>query len=163
MSGRSFIMLLVDTFVGPSVIEGVGVFAAEPIQAGRIIYRFDPLFDRLISPAELASFPESIRHFILRYTYPHPADRNLVVLDVDNGRHMNHSLAPNTDFRDATFGYAIRDIAAGEEITCNYAEFEPDFEMLPSMVSAFHPAEASPPPHYRLAAAFAVSGQAAGS
>jgi len=49
---------------------------------------------------------------------------------------MNHSLQPNTDFRDSVFGYAIRDIAAGEEITCNYAEFEPDFYMLPSMVTA---------------------------
>jgi SET domain-containing protein len=155
-------MLLVDTFVGPSVIEGVGVFAAEPIPAGRIIYRFDPLFDRLISPAELATFPESIRHFILRYTYPHPADKSLVVLDVDNGRHMNHSLHPNTDFRDATFGYAIRDIAAGEEITCNYAEFEPDFEMLPSMVSAFHPASSLPAPHSRFGnASVAVTAAAA--
>lgn len=130
-------MLLVDTFVGPSVIEGVGVFAAEPIRAGRIIYRFDPLFDRLISQAELTLFPESLRNFILRYTYPHPSDQRFLVLDVDNGRHMNHSLNPNTDFRDATFGYAICDISTGEEITCNYAEFEPAFEMLPSLVNAF--------------------------
>ncbi len=130
-------MLLVDTFVGPSVIEGVGVFAAEPIQAGRIIYRFEPLFDRLISRAEVASFTEPLRNFIIRYTYPHPSDQHLLVLDVDNGRHMNHSFHPNTDFRDATFGYAIRDIDAGEEITCNYAEFEPTFEMLPSLVIAF--------------------------
>ncbi|MGA1619307.1 MAG: SET domain-containing protein-lysine N-methyltransferase [Planctomycetia bacterium] len=130
-------MLLVDTFVGPSVIEGVGVFAAEPIKAGQVIYRFDPYFDRLISRAELASFPASIRRFVDRYTYPHPTDRLMLVLDVDNGRHMNHSREPNTDFRDATFGYAIRDIASGEEITCNYADFEPEFEMLPSLVNAF--------------------------
>lgn len=137
-------MLLVDTFVGPSVIEGVGVFAAEPIQAGRIIYRFDPLFDRLISQAELALFPESLRNFILRYTYPHPSEQQLLVLDVDNGRHMNHSPNPNTDFRDATFGYAIRAISPGEEITCNYAEFEPTFEMLPSLVNAFQHAATMP-------------------
>ena len=31
-----------ETFVGPSVIEGVGVFAAEPIAAGRIIYATRP-------------------------------------------------------------------------------------------------------------------------
>ena len=139
-------MLLVDTFVGPSVIEGVGVFAAEPIRAGRIIYRFDPLFDRLISQAELTLFPESLRSFILRYTYPHPSDQQFLVLDVDNGRHMNHSLNPNTDFRDATFGYAIRDIGPGEEITCNYAEFEPAFEMLPSLVNAFQQVASVPVP-----------------
>ena len=61
----------------------------------------------------------------------------MLVLDADNGRHMNHSRQPNTDFRDATFGFAIRDIASGEEITCNYADFEPEFEMLPSLVNAF--------------------------
>ncbi len=135
-----FHMLLIDTFIGPSSIEGVGVFAAEPIKKGQLIYRFEPGFDRLISPGDLAQMPDSIRRFVDRYTYPHPAQAGTVVLDADNGRHMNHSQTPNTDFRDAVFGYAIRDIAAGEEITCDYAEFEPGFHMLPSMVGAFAPA-----------------------
>ncbi|MCW5724134.1 MAG: SET domain-containing protein-lysine N-methyltransferase [Maricaulaceae bacterium] len=130
-------MLLVDTYIGSSAIEGVGVFAAEPVKKGQLIYRFEPGFDRLICKDELALMPESIRRFIDRYTYPHPVDRGCLVLDADNGRHMNHSENPNTDFRDAVFGYAIRDIAAGEEITCNYSEFEPDFVMLPSMTAAF--------------------------
>jgi SET domain-containing protein len=129
------IMLLVDTFVGPSDIEGVGVFAAEPIRAGQLIYRFEPAFDRLISRATVESLPESIRRFLSRYTYPHPTDWTLLVLDADNGRHMNHSVSPNTDFRDSICGYALRDIAAGEEITCDYGEFEPGFEMLPSMTA----------------------------
>lgn len=137
-------MLLVDTFVAASVIEGVGVFAAEPIQAGQLIYRFDPGFDRIVSQAEIAALPESIRRFIDRYTYPHPTDRAMLVLDVDNGRHMNHSLEPNTDFTHSVFGYAIRDIAIGEEITCNYAEFEPDFELLPSPGAAARLAAAAP-------------------
>lgn len=130
-------MLLIDTYVGPSAIEGVGVFAAEPIRAGQLIYRFEPGFDRLISPAELAAMPEAIRRFVDRYTYPHPSDHSLLVLDADNGRHMNHSLQPNTDFSDAVYGRAIADIAPGEEITCNYAEFEPNFVMLHSMVDAY--------------------------
>lgn len=129
-------MLLVDTFVGPSVIEGVGVFAAEPIKAGQIVYRFEPCFDRLIARAELDAYPDSIRRFLNRYTYPHPTERLMVVLDADNGRHMNHSLEPNTDFSHSIYGFAIRDIAVGEEITCNYTEFEPDFQMLPSLVTS---------------------------
>jgi hypothetical protein len=135
-------MLLVDTYVGPSAIEGVGVFAAEPIKSGQVIYRFEPAFDRLIRLAEAESLPESIRRFIDRYTYPHPAEPGVVVLDADNGRHMNHCESPNTDFRDAVVGRAIRDIAPGEEITCNYAEFEPGFVMLASMVSAHAAASA---------------------
>ena len=130
-------MLLVDTYVGPSAIEGVGVFAAEPIAAGQVIYRFEPAFDRLIALQEAAALPEPIQRFIERYTYPHPTTPGVVVLDADNGRHMNHSEHPNTDFRDAVVGRAIRNIAPGEEITCNYAEFEPGFVMLTSMVSTF--------------------------
>jgi SET domain-containing protein len=40
---------------------------------------------------------------------------------------MNHSEAPNTDFTGFEAGYAIRDIEVGEEITCNYHEFDPTF------------------------------------
>jgi SET domain-containing protein len=44
---------------------------------------------------------------------------------------MNHSGSPNTDFTKPDMAWAIRDIAEGEEITCNYAEFDPSFTMLP--------------------------------
>lgn len=135
-------MLLIDTYVGPSAIEGVGVFAAEPIRAGQLIYRFEPSFDRLISPADLEALPEPIRRFVDRYTYPLPGDPSVLVLDADNGRHMNHSLNPNTNFADAVYGHAIKDIAPGEEITCNYAEFEPNFVMLASMVDTYSRPEA---------------------
>ena len=87
----------------------------------------------MIAKSDLAALPESIRKFVERYTYRHPSEPGLLVLDADNGRHMNHDGSPNTDFRDLKFGYAIADIAPGEEITCNYAEFEPDFEILPSL------------------------------
>jgi SET domain-containing protein len=36
---------------------------------------------------------------------------------------MNHSFKPNTDFSFPDSGIAIRDIAVGEEITCDYREF----------------------------------------
>ena len=41
-------MLLVNTFVGASPIEGVGVFASDPIPKGTLIWRLEPDFDRLI-------------------------------------------------------------------------------------------------------------------
>jgi hypothetical protein len=54
-----------------------------------------------------------------------------MVVEFDNGRFMNHAQSPNTDFTDANVGWAIRDIAAGEELTCNYSEFDPSFAMEP--------------------------------
>ena len=51
-----------------------------------------------------------------------------VVLELDNGRFMNHSLKPNTDFTRPDVGYAIADIHPGEELTCNYFEFDRTFQ-----------------------------------
>ncbi len=45
-------MLLINNYVGKSEIEGVGVFAAEPIAQGTVIWRFDDDFDRLIPVEE---------------------------------------------------------------------------------------------------------------
>ncbi|MGO9171780.1 MAG: hypothetical protein ACLP7P_07420 [Rhodomicrobium sp.] len=49
------------------------------------------------------------------------------VLEADNGRFTNRSEAPNTDFTGFEEGFAIPGIAPGEEIACNYHEFDPAF------------------------------------
>lgn len=124
-------MLLVPNFVGPSAIEGVGVFAARPIAKGTAIWTLDERFDHVLSAADIAELGPEQRQFVERYGYPHTLKPELTILELDNGRFMNHSDDPNTDFTDPAVGCAIRDIAEGEEITANYAEFEPNFEMLP--------------------------------
>lgn len=124
-------MMIVPTYVGPSVIEGVGVFAASPISSGSAIWQLSEALDLLLTDAQLAQLPPLQREFIERYGYPHMARAGLTVLEFDNGRFMNHDPQPNTDFTSADIGWAIRDIAAGEEITCNYGEFDPSFAMQP--------------------------------
>ena len=124
-------MLLIQSYVAPSPIEGVGVFAADAIPAGALIWRLDPAFDRLIRAADIASLPTTFRQFAERYGYPYPHDPSFVVLELDNGRFMNHSPVPNTSFTDPDAGYALRRIEAGEELICDYSEFDPAFEMLP--------------------------------
>ena len=42
-------MLLIPNYVGPSAIEGVGVFAAAPIAEGSVIWRLDERFDLTFS------------------------------------------------------------------------------------------------------------------
>ena len=124
-------MMLVPTFVAPSAIEGVGIFAAEPIPAGMRIWRLDPSLDRLISRREASELCDVFRAFVQRYSYPFPHDPEQLIVELDNGRFMNHSDAPNTIFSDPDAGFALRAIGAGEELTCNYAEFDPGFEILP--------------------------------
>lgn len=126
-------MLLIRTYVAQSAVEGVGVFASEFIPAGRPIWRLEPDFDRLISDATYQAASPVQRDLFQRYAYPSPNWPGFIIYEVDNGRFMNHSDTPNTDFSDA-IGIARVDILAGEEITCNYAEFFDGFELLPSAI-----------------------------
>ncbi|MDG4893063.1 SET domain-containing protein-lysine N-methyltransferase [Mesorhizobium sp. WSM4976] len=123
-------MLLIRTYVAQSTIEGVGVFAAEPIRKGASIWRLDPDFDRLIPMEKYEAASPHLRELLDRYAYPSPDKPGFMVYEVDNGRFMNHSERPNTDFSQYGGAVAIRDIAAGEEITCDYGEFFEDFARL---------------------------------
>lgn len=47
----------------------------------------------------------------------------MLVLCGDNARFMNHSFEPNCDDRTGVT-FALRDILAGEELTCDYRVFD---------------------------------------
>jgi hypothetical protein len=120
-------MLTVSTYVAPSAIEGLGVFAGECIERGRLLWSLNPKFDIFVYEGEFEGLPPHVQGFIARYGYPHLEMPGVVIVDSDNGRFMNHTLTPNTDFRIFDKGYALVDIAQGDEITCNYHEFDPAF------------------------------------
>jgi hypothetical protein len=124
-------MMTIPTYVAPSVIEGVGLFASVPIRAGDCVWVLNERFDVLLTREELETLPDLQREFINRYAYWHMTRPGILVLEFDNGRFMNHSERPNTDFRDPLKGWAIRDIVEGDELTCNYAEFDPSYVMQP--------------------------------
>lgn len=130
-------MMLIPTYVAPSDVEGVGVFASEPIKKGTLIWRYEPSFDRLVPAAWLDEQSATMQDFLRKYAYPAHDQPDMLVIEIDNGRFMNHTTAPNTDFKKVIEGYALRDIAPGEELLCNYSEFDPEFALLPSMVAAF--------------------------
>ena len=120
-------MLLISTYVAQSPIEGLGVFSDEFVPAGSLIWSLNPKFDIFVHETEIGALPPHMRSFIARFSYPHLDQPGYRVVDLDNGRFMNHDLAPNTDFRVFDKGYALTDIERGEEITCNYHEFDPGF------------------------------------
>lgn len=124
-------MMQVTTYVAASLIEGVGVFTAEPIAKGQVVWSFDLLFDRLIPVADYENARPLVRDFLDKYAYPSPDQPGFLVYETDNGRFMNHVDTPNLDFSDLGGARALRNIAAGEELTCNYADFYPEFELMP--------------------------------
>jgi SET domain-containing protein len=120
-------MLMVSTYLAPSAIEGLGVFAGESIKREHLLWSLNSQFDVFVKQSEIEELPPHMQDYLARYCYPHLEMPGLIVLDGDNGRYMNHSLAPNTDFRIFDKGYALVDIGQGDELTCNYHEFDPTF------------------------------------
>jgi uncharacterized protein len=117
-------MLLIKTFVRASAVHGLGLFAAAAIPKHTPIWRFDPWLDRIISPGDLLALPEAAREFVSQYGF-RLVDGGWIV-DGDNARFMNHGSPPNQGKleKDAPHTVALRDIAAGEEILCDYYAFD---------------------------------------
>jgi SET domain-containing protein len=115
-------MMMVETELRPSSIHGTGVFLVTPVRKGDLIWRFDSRIDRVYSEAELASLPEHVQRYLRTYSTWHEQAR-LYVLCGDNGRFFNHSDTPSTVSNAISFGedHAARDLAAGEELTSDYA------------------------------------------
>ena len=128
-------MMLVPTYVAASDVEGVGVFAVEPIKKGELIWRYDPSFDRLVPSSWLQDQTPMMRDFLTKYAYPAHDQPEMLVIEIDNGRFMNHAEYPNISFAGHVRGVALFDIEAGEEMTCNYADFEPGFALMPSALA----------------------------
>ena len=120
-------MMLVPTRLAPSTIHGLGVFAAAPIASGAPVWRFAKGLDMEFAPDIVDGLPAHVRAFFAHYGY---LDRNVgrIILCFDDARFVNHSDTPNvaTDYTQDPYGLdvALRDIAAGEEITMDYAGFE---------------------------------------
>ena len=117
-------MLLVPTYLRRSPIHGLGVFTPVAIPAGTVIWEFDPELDWRLTEEALERFPEPFRARFRVWCY-REEDSGLHVLCGDNARFMNHSFTPNCDDAGACT-IAVRDIAAGEELTCDYRSFDAD-------------------------------------
>lgn len=124
-------MLMVDTELRPSAIEGIGVFLLNPVKRGDLIWRFDARIDRIYTEPELDYLPVHVQKFLRTYCTWHEATQ-LYVLCGDNGRFFNHASSPTTISNAISFGedHAARDLAVGEELTsdyttiCDHARFE---------------------------------------
>ena len=121
-------MMLINTKLGPSRIEGIGVFADGPVAKDTVLWRFVPGFDRRFTKEQVASLPPFAREYLATYAYLSKKS-GLFVLCSDHGKHFNHSRTPNTSNRyeegqEEVVTRAARDIRPDEELTADYTEFE---------------------------------------
>lgn len=139
-------MLTVKTFLSPSKISGIGLFADEDIKKGDIIWKYLPLIDITYTKEnwdELKSIltEESFSN-VQRYSYK---ENGMYILCTDNAQFMNHSSDKMnvTNSKDLMHMYAIHPIKKGEEILCDYSEYSDEddhhLNFLSSLDKSFKP------------------------
>ena len=130
-------MLRVITILKHSAIHGIGLFAGEHIAKGTVTWEYDPEFDSAFSVEDVTRMPKPAQVPFWKYAY---LDKLLskYVLCADDQRFINHS----------TVGYNIRstprqdvalcDIAEGEELLCNYNDYDDTYlDRLPESQDGF--------------------------
>jgi uncharacterized protein len=120
-------MLLVPTYLAPSPIHGIGLFAAAPIAAGTPVWRLDERFDVAVDEPSVASLDTVAQLQVQRYAYSDP-ERRVRILCADDARFFNHADDANCRDDPSSTGevtVAVRDIAEGEELTWDYREQGP--------------------------------------
>ncbi len=123
-------MLLVETYLAPSKIHGIGLFAKNCIPKGTKIWEFTPGFDQELTQEQIDQLSEACRERILNYVY-YNANKMRYILCADDERFINHSKEPNivgvgfcSDNRKEGETFAARDIEADEELTEDYRTFD---------------------------------------
>lgn len=101
---------------------GWGVFATRPLPKGTIVWALDAL-DQKFTPAQIAGLPPYARAALDKYSYVDARGRH--ILCWDHARFFNHSCAANCLSLGYDFELAVRDIAAGEELTDDYGTLNP--------------------------------------
>jgi SET domain-containing protein len=115
-------MLIVKTYIAPSSIHGIGIFAAEPLKAGTLVWVFDPVIDIEITKEQIAALPDVAREVALAHSFVN--DDGRMILSRDNAVFFNHSDNPNT-FAGPEGHVALWDISAAEELTESYWHLPP--------------------------------------
>jgi uncharacterized protein len=110
-------MLVVRTYVAPSRIHGLGVFAGHPLKAGVLVWVFDPVIDQVITHDQLVALPDTVRDIALSRSFV--CENGQTILSRDNGVFLNHSERPNIA-GESSEAFALRDIEMDEELTEDY-------------------------------------------
>ncbi len=116
-------MFLIKTKLIETAKKGIGVESLQVIPKGSIVWKYCNRFNKVFKEEELNHLTPIEKEFVDTYMYTN--EQGDYVLDLDNSRFMNHSDKPNCSFPyDSEYGYASKDILIGEELTCDYKEFD---------------------------------------
>jgi len=118
-------------YLRPSGIAGIGCFADIPIKKGELVRVWDPEDSKWVPlrEAHASRHKDLYKKFGIRSAGGYWAPVDFLRMSV--GWYMNHSPTPNlgSDDGDVTY-YALRNIAAGEELTIDYRRMDEEFDNL---------------------------------
>lgn len=117
-------MLLVKTKIGLSEIDGIGLFADEDIQKDTVVWDYNPIIDKVLTPEEVRGLPLITQEHLDKYSF---FDRGHYILCGDHAIFTNHSKNPNLGST-IDVSFALRDIKKGEEITDDYDTYDEEPE-----------------------------------
>src|SRR5208283_1505093 len=131
-------MLTVETFIGPSKLHRLGLFAGQDIAQCTMVCHRHNLYDVKFSSVAYRDATIITRNVIDHYAFmfesvfdEHFAAEDYYTLFHDNGRFINHSSKPNLAYTnplrlpgtlDVYYDVliALRDIPSGDELTLDY-------------------------------------------
>lgn len=116
--------MLVRTYVAKSKIHGLGLFARDSIRRGTPMQMDNPVFDIILTQAQVNTLFPIARQYIYRYAWTD--SYGLMHIGVDNDKYCNHTEDPNMGLpkgEGSEICVALRDIKADEEITEGYRLF----------------------------------------
>jgi hypothetical protein len=105
---------------------GLGVFAVRPIPRGTLMWVVCER-ERIHTAAAVAAMPEAERDDVERRGYIDASGVHVVCCDA--GRYVNHDCAAATLPLGPEVEIAVRDLAAGDEITCEYSTLNLTFPL----------------------------------
>jgi len=140
-------MMLIPNRVQPSAIHGLGLFTVAFVPAGTPVWRYLPGFDHDFSPADFAALPPLARAHVRWFCFVSRYNGH-VILSGDHACFINHSPPPSTgappDAPSPVTTVALRDLAVGEEITCDYFAYDADTPWKLGLVAPDAPLGAKP-------------------
>ncbi len=116
-------MLIVETYLAPSQVHGIGLFAAQDIPAHSVVWKFKDFIDTVLPPERFLRLCREVDNFTLQHLMNSTYRRNSQYFYLtDNARFINHSPDNrNITFVDDYTEIALRDIKQGEELLEDYS------------------------------------------
>lgn len=119
-------LLRVRTFVAPSPGRGLGLFAQDAIPSGTVTWKYDSELDPCFEIDFVEALPDHSRSVIFKYGY-FDLFLSKFVVPIDDLRFINHSALNRNIQSSPEMDVACKDIDAGEELLCNYRDYESDY------------------------------------